>query len=214
MHAMYQGRFVKSNFENWRIILNIDTFTNTSRVHVRPLDQSDTKIIQGFLNGEQPAHDRIVGWISTVISTRLWIEGISADDISSDTILKLLLNLRAGEFRQASSLKTYVQKVTRFTIVNAVRRHVRARRYARDVADDPPGVKTPLEIAEEVDRARIFSRIFSLIDERCREIWHLIFNERLQYGEIGHRLGLSESAVKTRVFRCKEEAIRIRKRIS
>ena len=178
------------------------------------MDPSDTEIIQGFLNGEQAAHDRIVGWINSVISTRLWMEGISADDILSDTILKLLLNLRAGEFRHASSLKTYVQKVTRFTIVNAVRRHVRARRYARDAADDPPDARTPLEIAEEEERARMFSRIFSLIDERCREIWHLIFSERLQYGEIGHRLGLSESAIKTRVFRCKEEAIRIRKRIS
>jgi len=70
------------------------------------------------------------------------------------------------------SLKTYVERITRFTIINAVRRHEREQRSLRAAANDSPNGKTPLELVEEDEEAEIFSRIFSLIDEQCKEIWH------------------------------------------
>jgi len=57
------------------------------------LERSESEIIQGFINGEKPAHDA-VRVDRDVVSARLWVEGVSADDIVSDTLLKLLLNLR------------------------------------------------------------------------------------------------------------------------
>ena len=175
---------------------------------------SESGTIQGFIDGEEAAHGTVSEWIRSVVSARLWVEGVSAEDVVSDTILKLLLNFRAGRFRNESSLKTYIQRITRFTIINAVRRHEAEQRCLQALQDDAPGGKTPAELTEEKEQARIFSRIFSLIDERCKEIWHLIFKEGLTYREIGRRTGVSEGAVRTRVFRCKEEAIEIRQRIS
>jgi DNA-directed RNA polymerase specialized sigma24 family protein len=71
-----------------------------------------------------------------------------------------------------------------------------------------------LELLEENEEGVIFVKIFSLIDDRCKQIWHLMFKEQLSYNQIAQRLHMSEGAVKTKVFRCKEEAIRIRNRIS
>lgn len=74
--------------------------------------------------------------------------------------------------------------------------------------------KTPLDIVESEEEIAIFHRVFSLIDERCRELWYMVFTECLPYKEIARRLETTEEAIKTRVFRCKEEAVEIRTRIS
>ena len=174
----------------------------------------DREIIEGYLAGNEVHHATIAAWVRQVVHARLWLDDISSDDIISDTLLKLVVNFRAKKFKHESSLKTYVQQITRYTLVNTVRNHERAQQYMLETADDPPDVPTPLDIVEEKEKAVIFERIFNLIDERCREIWHMIFNEQLPYKEIGRRLGVTEDTVKGRVFRCKEEAILLQKRIS
>jgi RNA polymerase sigma factor (sigma-70 family) len=179
-----------------------------------PLQSSDETIIRRFIEGESAAYSMVVRWIRDVVNARVWVEGVSAEDITADTTEKLLVNLRAGRFKFDSSLKAYVQQITRFTIVNAVRSHRRAQTYLRNVESDPAENETPELILERKEEVLIFHRIFGLVDERCKAIWHLIFKEQLLYNQIAQRLHMSEGAVKTKVFRCKEEAIRIRNRIS
>ncbi|MCI0408449.1 MAG: hypothetical protein L0191_07780, partial [Acidobacteria bacterium] len=45
--------------------------------------------------------------------------------------------------------------------------------------------------------------IFSRLPLACRELLKMIFLEKLSYREVGLKLGLSESAIKTRVYRCR-----------
>src|SRR5206468_8232518 len=115
---------------------------------------------------------------------RVWVEGVSAQDIIADTTEKLLRNLRADKFNFDSSLKAYVQQITRFTIVNAIRSHRSVQAYLRNVASDPVESETPESILERKEEVLILHRIFGLVDDRCKQIWHLIFNESLSYAEI------------------------------
>jgi RNA polymerase sigma factor (sigma-70 family) len=173
----------------------------------------DQEIIEACLAGDEQSWDLVRAWVSEVVHARLWLDGVSADDIISDTLLKLLLNFRARRFRHESSLKTYTQQITRYTLISTIRRHARGMQPACDPAKEQPDPMTPLQTLEEMEQAEVFERVFALIDARCKEIWHMIFAEQLQYSEIGRRLDMTENAVKGKVFRCKEEAIAIRKRL-
>ena len=175
---------------------------------------SDEEIIRGYLEGNTKDYGVIVGWIREVVNTTLWVEGVAADDIISDTTYKLLVNFRAYRFKYQSSLKTYVQKITRFTIIDTIRSHKRAREYLSGNNLQPLENKSPLDIFEDEEEVTIFNRIFSLINEQCRQLWEMIFHDLLSYKEIAKKLNISEAAVKTKAFRCKEEAIEIRKKIA
>ena len=64
-------------------------------------------------------------WTSSIIRSHLWDNRVTPEDVQSDTVVKLLLNLREESFRLESSLKTYVQRITLYTLVDAIRRQNR-----------------------------------------------------------------------------------------
>ena len=175
---------------------------------------SDEEIIRGYLEGNTKDYGVIVGWVREVVNTRVWVEGISAEDIVSDTTHKLLLNFRAKKFKYESSLKTYVQRITRYTIIDTIRSYRRTKEYLAEENVHLLRDKNPLEIFESKEEVVIFNRIFSLVDETCRKLWKMNFHDCLSYKDIAKRLNLTEGAVKTKVFRCKEEAIAIKDKIT
>lgn len=172
---------------------------------------TDKEIIDGFLNGNQETYRVVNGWMDEIIQRILWSGSIQPDDIRSDTLYKLLINFRSGRFRHKSTLKAYVQQVTRFTIIDAVRRN---RRQPVLYDCDPPDHNTPFSEMINEEGKNIFNRIWDIIDEKCRDLWMMIFKDNKNYKEIAKKLKLSENTIKSRIFRCKEEAIRIRKQIT
>ncbi|HEY6191109.1 MAG TPA: sigma-70 family RNA polymerase sigma factor [Bacteroidota bacterium] len=174
---------------------------------------SDSSIIEGFLKGRTQDYTLVVSWIKDVVHARVWVSGIEPDDIISDTTNKLLVNLRSKLFRFESSLKTYVQKIARFTLIDAVRRNRNAPAHIPKESLEPTDGTNPHEIAVENEEAMIFRRILGSIDEKCRELWKMVFQDCLNYKEIARRLAISENAVKTRVFRCKETGIKLMKKM-
>lgn len=190
-------------------------FTISLTDHSNPTKKlNDRQIIRGFLEGNEEEYRIIVGWIDEVIRTCLWNDGILPQEVVSDTSYKLLTNFRSDQFKYNSSLKTYVQRITRFTIIDAVRNRRRAVSLQQQQIDPPDDASDPLQIMETDEEQHLFDRIVDLLDEKCRKLWILIFDERKNYRQIAEQLRISEGAVKTRMFRCKEEAIAIRKRIT
>jgi len=175
---------------------------------------TDRELIDGFLKGDNQHYKAIHEWIALVIRSRSWVPGISEDDLASDTIYKLLTNFRDRQFRFESSLKTYVQKITRFTIIDAVRRNRRTHHGGQDLVDTAPDPDSFLDAFQDDEELALYQRIVSLIGPECRSMWQLIFHNELPYAEIAKSLHISVGAVKTRVLRCKEKAIEIRKRIT
>lgn len=174
---------------------------------------SDREIIRGFLQGDTQSVELVQTWIVYVVHARLWTQDIQAEDIVSDTILKLLVNLRDNKFKFESSLKTYAQRIARFTIIDHVRAQRRAREYVKEMSLMSAEQESPARAFENEEEMTLFLRVVSLLPQECRDLWAMIHNEEMSYVEIAERLSLTEGAVKTRVLRCKQRAIVLRKKM-
>jgi RNA polymerase sigma factor (sigma-70 family) len=174
----------------------------------------DREIVEGYITGNQRDYDTVVRWIHDVVGSYVWMEQITPDDVVSGVSEKLLLNLRSKAFHYDSSLKTYVQRLTRYTIIDLARSCKRAQRLITqdNVNLVPPA--TPLEVYESKEEALTFSKMFALLGEKCRELWNMMLLERMTYKEIGKKLGKTEAAIKSQIGRCKEEAMKIYARIA
>ncbi len=178
------------------------------------MNLSDQDIIEGFLAGRKTEYEILAQWIKELAHIRLRIKRVSADEIVSDTMYKLLNNFRSDSFQLRGNLKSYVQAIACYTIID----HVRYWRKYTDLPEredfdppDPSSVEQDVEVREEQS---IAERIFRLMSEECRKLWHLRFVDEINYEEIGARLGISEGNVKIRFHRCKKQAITIREKIT
>jgi RNA polymerase sigma-70 factor (ECF subfamily) len=170
---------------------------------------SDQEIIDGFLAGKKASHTLIMEWVNAVVRYLAQHHRLSADDIVGDTIEKLLRLFRDGSFKKESSLKTYVQRITKYTIIDAVRRPAVCKMDSLAPDFDLAADDNPERISEEEEEKSIYLRMLERISKGCRDLWKKVFADQMPYKEIATQLGISESAVKVRVFRCKEEATRI-----
>ncbi len=174
----------------------------------------DKEIIQGFLNGSADEYNIIVKWISDVVKVRLWVDGDYSGDIVSETALKLLLNFRSNRFKFESSLKTYVQRIARYTVIDYVRSSRQAKEFQKAMHSVGAQGQDPYATYETEEQLILFNTIMGRMNEECRTLWKMIFFDRFHYKAIARELQISEGTVKTKVFRCKEQAISVRKQIS
>lgn len=178
------------------------------------MNSSDQDIIHGFLAGRKSEHEILKQWIKELARIRLQVKRVSTEEIVADTLYKLLTKFRSASFTLKGSLKSYVQAVAWYTIID----HARYWRRFADLPDhndfDPPGVEDESSDLEKHEEQAMMERIFKLMPEECKQLWNLRFVDDLDYKEIGSRLGISEGNVKIRFHRCKKQAIAIRERIS
>ena len=175
---------------------------------------TDQELIQGFLKGGKQEYKQVVSWITEVVRSKLWAERVTSDDVIADTTMKLLLNLREDSFRIESSVKTYVQRIALYTLVDASRRE---KKFNSDPVDDDfaaTDTANPHEKLEHDEEAEIFERIVGMMPEKCRHLWEMAFGDKLECKEIGNKLGMSEGAVRTTLSRCKDRASELYKKLT
>jgi RNA polymerase sigma-70 factor (ECF subfamily) len=166
-------------------------------------DLTDQELIQGFLNGRKPEYIRVHGWITAMVRSRLWDNDVAPEDVVADTLLKLLLNLRDESFRLESTLKTYVQRIALYTLVDAGRRKKRVNAVAvENTLFDP---STPHSLLENEEEQQLIDRAMSMLPESCRKMFEMVLQEGVKYREIARRFGSTEGAIKTRLSRCRDK---------
>jgi RNA polymerase sigma factor (sigma-70 family) len=170
---------------------------------------SDQEVIEGFLAGKSKAHAVVMDWVTAVVKYLAHHERLSVDDIVGDTLEKLLRLFRERSFKGDSTLKTYVQRITKYTIIDSARRPAVTRTASFPDNFDMAADGDPEILAEEEDEKNIYQRMLERISKGCRDLWKRIFVEGLSYKEIAIQLGISEGAVKVRAYRCKDEATKI-----
>jgi RNA polymerase sigma factor (sigma-70 family) len=178
------------------------------------LGLSDQDIIEGFLAGRKEEHEILAQWIKQVAYKRLRIKRVSPDDIVSDTMYKLLNNFRSDSFRLRERLKSYVQAVAGYTIIDHGRYWRRYTELPEGEGFDPPDPSSTEKDVQAQEEQLIADRLLGLMSEECRNLWTWRFVDDLDYKEIGARLGISEGNVKIRFHRCKKQAIAIREKIT
>jgi RNA polymerase sigma-70 factor (ECF subfamily) len=170
-------------------------------------DLTDQELIQGFLEGRKPEYIRVHGWITAMVRSRLWDNHVAPEDVVADTLMKLLLNLRDESFRLESTLKTYVQRIALYTLVDAGRRRKRLKPIADgNTLSDP---STPHSLLEDEEEQQLIDRAMSMLPESCRRMFEMALHERMKYREIARRLGSTEGAIKTRLSRCRDRIYEI-----
>ncbi len=176
------------------------------------MNTKDKKLIAGFVNGSQKEFFEISGWISAIVKSEYW--GLKDDwtDIVQDVRIKLYINFQQKSFRHSSSLKTYVSRVTKYTCIDYLRKKYRKREVSIDAIDIEDSADTfkSMVLREQQEMLRA---ILSKISERCRRTLRLVFVEGLSYKKVAAILNIAEGTVKSRVFRCIEEAILWRKKL-
>ena len=151
-------------------------------------------------------HAAMRGAVRAVVSCFHLGSAATREDLVQEALYRTFLSLRSGAFRGEASLKTFGQKIAEYTCLE----HLRRVHYRSEVdpttaveARNEPGPESLLLRAEE--HRRNLRRLASMSSE-CRELFRMIFIERLSYIEVARRCGISESAVKLRVHRCRLRA--------
>jgi RNA polymerase sigma-70 factor (ECF subfamily) len=120
----------------------------------------------------------------------------AADDIVQDVFLKIHDHI--DTLREGDRLERWVFQVARNTVVN----------YYRSRKSDHPLMEEPVAIVEDNDdmHRKLASSLGEMIEQLpplCREALKLTEIEGLRQKELAHRLGISLSAVKSRVRRAR-----------
>ena len=128
-----------------------------------------------------------------------------ADEAAQDVLLKIYR--AADTFKQGFRFTPWMYQIASNHCKNILRhrqtdrRHVEELEPSDDIVPAPP--ETPLEIYARRDlRERITEAINSL-SGRYREVFHLRYLAGMSYKEIAQTLGVSVSAVETRILRGK-----------
>lgn len=162
----------------------------------RPTRQ-DTEDLQ---RGDDRCVREIVAAVEAAVRAFRFRDGDVRRELVQESLTRILVNLRAGRFRGEASLKTYAQRVTRYTCLGYIRRKRVESRAIPTASSDPSSPEDLLLLKEE--RSRVLGALAGL-PVRCQDLLRLVFVQGLSYREVGSRLRISESAVKLRVRRCR-----------
>jgi RNA polymerase sigma-70 factor (ECF subfamily) len=156
--------------------------------------------ISAFLAGDPAFHELIRAGVRRAVRSFRFAPADVEEEIVQETLTRVFVSLSEGSFRGEASLATFAQRVARYVYLEQIRR----RRFVSEVADSKPdpGAGPEEHLLRAEDHRRNLRTLVNLSPE-CRELFRLIFVEELTYAEVGARLGISDTAVKLRVHRCR-----------
>ncbi|MEZ5063814.1 MAG: RNA polymerase sigma factor [bacterium] len=179
-----------------------------------PLTEGDRELLEGFLHGDRRATEQVRDWILAVVRHRAWRLD-RTDDLAQDAAAELIRAFRAGRFEGRSSLKTFVQTVTKYTCLDAVRR---ARRVSflpleETGEPEPPGDDDPGRDLDARETARLCYAVLRRLPEPCRRLLVRVAAEDPAYEDLAAELEVAVGTIKSRVARCRDRANTIRRRL-
>lgn len=166
--------------------------------------------VAAFLRGDRAPVAAIHAAVEAVVRSFQFPRGEQDRELVQDALGRIVQNLTAGRFRGEASLKTYAQRIAKYTCLE----HLRRRRV--EVKMDLESIPSRARWSEP-EESLLWSeehlrnlRAFAALPGESRELLRLVFLEGLSYVEVARRLGISEGAVKSRVHRvrltCRETA--------
>ncbi len=167
----------------------------------------DQRRIEAYLRGDSAAFEEIESWIRGEIRHRYRMLHQELDDLCQVVHGKLLVKLRAAQFRHESSLRTYVSRILHHSCIDRLRR--RYRENALLARDRPPlesPAPDPYEALTGVEDWQLLHQAVLLSSAGCRELWNLAFIQGLSYEEIARRLSIPPGTVKSRMWNCRKKA--------
>jgi len=154
-------------------------------------------VIERFATGDLDAFESLFRQYQAVVYrwiVRIIRDPASAEDLTVETFLRAY---RAhARFRPDGNFEAWLRRIA----TNAALDHLRKARVHVELPDDLPAGATPDTAEQKESRTAIRSALASL-PPRLRIVVQLGLVEEEPYRAIGDSLGISESAVKLRMFR-------------
>lgn len=178
------------------------------------MNPDDRDRIDAFLHGDGAVTREITAWVRGVVRHRAWRLD-RTDDLVQDVLLRLIETLGRGGFEGRSSLRTFVERVAKYTCLDAVRRERRHEFVEFDDATEPL-VAANDDVLERIDsdeRARLCYAVLDQLPAPCRELLQRTLAEDMRYEELAAADDVAVGTIKSRVARCRERANRLREHI-
>jgi RNA polymerase sigma factor (sigma-70 family) len=169
-------------------------------------------LVPALLRGESNAIGAMDGWIDVVLRQDFRSLRNDWDDLRQEIRLRVLACLAAGRFNGGSTLRTYVHRIARNAGIDFTRKAYR-RRESTTVSDAPLTGSAADDAAARVLSRDFLDRVLEGVSARDRMVLDLIFAEHLSYTEVARKVGLTESAVKSLVFRCRHRLLKRRREL-
>jgi len=128
-------------------------------------------------------------WIIRIIR-----DPASAEDLTVETFLRAYRS--HARFRADGNFEAWLRRIA----TNAALDHLRRARIHVELPEDLPAVATP-DTAEQNEARNAIRSAFASLPPRLRIVVQLGLVEEEPYRAIGNALGISEAAVKLRMFR-------------
>jgi len=159
--------------------------------------------VAAFLIGDRQTHEDLRAAVSVVVGCFHFGAGANREDLIQEALYRTFLSLRNGSFRKEASLRTFAQRIAEYTCIE----HLRRIQYRAEVdasgIEEPSREAGPEKLLLRAEEHRRNLKRLAAMSPDCRALFRLIFIERLSYVEVASRLGISETAVKLRVHRCR-----------
>ena len=165
----------------------------------------DLRIVREVLDGRQERFRDVVTRYQNLVAGIAWRSGCRRDDVEdvvSEVFLKVYRNL--NQYRPDHPFSTWLYKLTANHMIDRSRRMKKERgrtEMPEQIKDLRPGAEDDLELHE---RNALVREALGEVDDRYREVMHLVYVEGLKVDETARVLGVPEGTVKTRLMRGRE----------
>lgn len=172
----------------------------------------DAVLISQYLEGAPLAIQRVRRWIQTSLTPYADLLGTDSEDLEQEVLLTLTRTLREERFEGRSQLRTFVQRAVHYKCIDRLRAHRRREWIDIDDLELVSRVPTGFDSLSEAQTRKLVLEVYKGMPEHCRELWNLLL-QGLRYSEMSRRLGVAEGALRTRLLRCRRQAIALRDRL-
>lgn len=171
---------------------------------------TDHELMTDFLRGEAAAVETIALWIRQAAGRYRGRLPAEWDDLLQDLLLEVTTVLQDGAFRGDSTLRTYVWRIAHYRCLNRIRDL--ARRPESEIEEQtyhlPDPARPVLERLVQRESEDSLMRFFDSVSADCQRLWKLILAGQ-SYREISRETGISEGALRVRVLRCRQKALKL-----
>jgi RNA polymerase sigma factor (sigma-70 family) len=174
----------------------------------------ERQLMRDYERGEPAAIRAVDEWIDAALRAGFFSLREEWDDVRQEVRTRVLENLRNERFDGRSTLRTYVHRITRNVCVDMSRRAYRHRERSLDPAKPPRAMRAAPGGPSAMIARDLVGKILGALTEGDRILVDLVFGEQCSYAEVAQRLGITEEAVKTRVFRCKNRMLKRYERLT
>ena len=178
------------------------------------ISREDAARIEAFLHGDRETSALFQEWVGIVVRHRAWRLD-REEDLTQETLLKLFVVFSRGGFAGRSTLKTFVQRVAKYTCLDAVRRSRRAEivSFEENGEPDPVADDSPERELDARETSRLCYAVLDHLPAPCRELLQRVLADDSSYEELAQELDVAVGTVKSRVARCRGRAQELRRKL-